>query len=412
MQIPEAFSFLFDPPLGSVRYRAAHGGRGSAKSWSFASALLTHGMQQPLRIGCYRELQRSISTSSKQILDDVIKREGWHSFYKSTKTDIVGVNGTSFIFAGLRHNIDSIRSTEGIDIAWISEAAKVSASSWDVLRPTIRKLGSEIWCEWNPDLPTDPVDDMFRGEKGPPPNTLIHEVNWNDNPFFPETLLADMEYDKRRDSDKYNWVWNGNYRKNSQARVFNNWKEEEFDAPSDAVFRLGADFGHSLEITGDPSVLIRCYVDGFNLYIDYEAYGHGINIRDLPQLFESVPDARRWMITADTSRPETIRYLQGEKFKMQAAIKGPRSVEEGVEFLKNYNIIVHPRCINTIRELNAYSYKVDDVTEQVLPILEDNNNHVIDALRYAIEGVRLSGKKREEAKRSVIIQSPNAWMQA
>ena len=369
-------------------------------------------MQQPLRIGCYRELQRSIATSSKQILDDVIQREGLNGFYRSTKTDIVGINGTQFLFAGLRHNIDNIRSTEGVQIAWISEASKVSQGSWDVLRPTIRAEGSEIWCDWNPDLPTDPVDYMFRGEGGAPPRSLVHEVNWHDNPFFPDTLLSDMEYDRKRDMDKYNWVWGGEYRKNSQARVFNNWKEEDFEIPSDAIFRQGADFGHSLELTGDPSCMVRLYIDGFNLYITHEAYGHGINIRDLPQLFESIPDSRRWMTTADTSRPETIRYLQQEKFKMVPAVKGPRSIEDGVEFLKSFNIIVHPRCVHVIQELNSYSYKIDPVTEDVLPLLADKDNHLIDSLRYAVEGVRLSGKRKEEQPKSRIIQSANSWMGA
>lgn len=412
MQVPEAFQFLFDPPLGSVRYRAAHGGRGSAKSWSFGGALLVHGMSKKLRIGCYRELQRSIATSSKQILDDIIDREGLRGFYKSTNVGISGINGTEFLFGGLRHNIDSIRSTEAIDVCWISEAAKVSQSSWDVLRPTIRAPGSEIWCEWNPDLPTDPVDVMFRNEDGPPPKSIVRQVNWNDNPFFPDTLLSDMDYDKGRDKDKYDWVWNGDYRKNSQARVFNNWREEEFEIPSDAVFRQGADFGHSLEVTGDPSCMVRCYIDGFKLYITHEAYGHGINIRDLPQLFESIPDSRRWMTTADTSRPETIRYLQQEKFKMIPAVKGAKSLEEGVEFIKSFEVVIHPRCIHTIQEFNSYSYKIDPVTEEVLPLLGDKNNHLIDAIRYACEGVRLAGTKREEPKQSRIVQSQNAWMSA
>jgi phage terminase large subunit len=418
VKVPEAFQFLFDPPLGSVRYRAVKGGRGSAKSHSIARALLVHAMQKPgLHVGCYRELQRSIATSSKKLLDDVIERESWHGFFKSTKTDIIGINGSSFIFGGLRHNIDSIRSTEGVHVAWITEAAKVSQSSWDVLRPTIRTeypgtTFAEIWADWNPDLPEDPIDKLFFGDGGPPPNSITKTINWRDNPFFPKGLMQDLEYDKGRDTDKYNWVWEGHYRKNSQARVFNNWVEEEFDIPTDAVFRQGADFGHSLEITGDPSCMVRLYIDGFNLYITHEAYGHGINIRDLPQLFESIPDSRRWMTTADTSRPETIRYLQQEKFKMVPAIKGARSVEEGVEFIKSFNVKIHPRCVHTIEEFNAYSYKIDPVTEEVLPILNDKDNHIVDAVRYAVEGVRLAGTKREEKPKSRIVQSGNNWMAA
>ena len=404
VEIPEAFGFLFDPPLGSVRYRAGYGGRGSAKSHSFASAIVLLAAQQPLRVLCGREIQRSIRDSSKRLLDDKIEALGLSSFYESTDAEIRGKNGSLIVFAGLRSNVDQIKSMEGIDLFWGMEANKFAQRSLDTLIPTIRKPGSEIWFEWNPDLDTDPVDAMFR-QDSPPPNSIVRKINWQDNPFFPDVLKAEMEYDRRRDLDKYLHVWEGEYRKNSEARVLRNWTVEEFTAPNDAVFRYGADWGFSI----DPSALVRCYVDGRKLYIDYEAVSYGCEIDQLPELFDHVPEARRWLITADSSRPETISFMQRKGFKIVPAIKGARSVEEGVEFLKAYDIVVHPRCEHTIRELTHYSYKIDDLTGQVLPILADKDNHVIDAIRYSLEGARRASKPVPEVK-FVPQYTPQSWM--
>jgi phage terminase large subunit len=196
---------------------------------------------------------------------------------------------------------------------------------------------------------------MFRGPDGAPPGSIVRAVNWRDNPFLPDVLLQDMEWDRKRDFDKYQWVWEGEYEKNGEARVFKNWRVEPFDAPSDAVFRLGADWGFS----GRPHRLVRCYLDGRNLYIDHEAYMVGCEIDQTPQLFDSVPGSRRWLITADSSRPETVSHMQREGFKIVSAIKGPGSLEDGVEFLKSFDIVVHPRCVHTIAELGAYKYKTD-----------------------------------------------------
>lgn len=408
VEIPEAFGFLFDPPLGGARYRAAHGGRGSAKSNSFASAIALHAANRPLRVGCFREIQKSIRDSAKRLLDDKIASLGLADFYESTDAEIRGRNGSLFVFYGLRSNVDQIKSMEGLDLAWVMEANKVSQRSWDVLIPTIRKDGSEIWAEWNPDLEADPVDAMFRGPDGPPPNSIVRKVNWQDNPFFPDVLRAEMEYDRRRDIDKYLHVWEGEYRRNSLARVFGNWTVEEFEAPNDVAFRYGADWGFSI----DPTALVRCYIDGRKLYIDYEAYAIGCEIDQTPELFDHVPGSRRWLITADSARPETISYLARQGFKIVPAIKGARSLEEGVEFLKSFDTIVHPRCVHTIAELSHYSYKVDDLTGQVLPILADKHNHVIDALRYACEGARRAGKTPNTIRVPLPSRSPTSWMAA
>jgi phage terminase large subunit len=167
--------------------------------------------------------------------------------------------------------------------------------------------------------------------------------------------------------------------------VFKNWKIDDFEAPPDAIHRLGADWGFSI----DPTVLVRCHIIGRTLFIDYEAYMVGCEIINTPELFMQVPESERWPIVADSARPETISHMKRNGFpKIMTAVKGPKSVEEGIEFLKNYDIVVHPRCIHTIDELSLYSYKSDPLTGRILPVLEDKKNHVIDALRYACEGVR------------------------
>lgn len=395
-QLPDAFEFLFE---GSYRYRAAHGGRGSAKSHSFATALAIKSRATPLRILCCREIQDSIKNSVKRLLDDKITACGFGDFFTSTQSEIIGKNGSHFVFAGLRTNPDAIKSMEGIDIAWVDEASRISQRSLELLLPTIRKPKSEIWFTWNPDLPDDPVDDMFRGngkasrairEKGlwtPPPGAVIRgPLNYDCNPWFSDVLLEEMEWDKRRDPDKYAHVWLGEYRRNSEARVFHNWRVSEFDTPDTVQrFYLGADFGFSV----DPTVLVRCYIDGRTLYVDREVWKVGCEIDHTPALFDQVPGSRQWPLIADSSNPQSISYLRRQGFdKIIAAVKGPGSIEEGVEFLKSFDIVVHPSCTHVIDELSLYSYETDSHTGEVLPVLADKKNHTIDALRYAVEPVR------------------------
>lgn len=344
-----------------------------------------------MRVGCFREVQKSIRDSVKRLLDDKIKASGLESVYESTDTEIRGVNGSLFIFGGLRTNPDAVKSTEGLDIAAVFEASRVSQRSWDLLIPTVRKPESEIWAEWNPENATDPVDVLFRGEDGAPPGSIVREVNWNQNPFFPDVLKQELEWDRSRDPDKYGHVWMGGYVRNSEKRVFKNWRIEPFDVPKDAVIRQGADWGFA----SDPSVLVQCYIVGRTLYIPHEAYMVGCEILNLPELFDRVPDSRKWWTTADSSRPETISHMRNNwSQKINAAIKGPGSVEEGVEWLQSYDIVVHPRCTHTIDELTLYSYKTDPLTGQVLSVLEDKDNHVIDAVRYACEGARRAEKSQ------------------
>jgi phage terminase large subunit len=393
IELPEYAADLWQP----FRHLAWHGGRGGGKSYTVATALVLQAMERHERVLCGRELQKSIRDSSKRLIDDAIERLGVRRAFTSTESEIRGPNDSLFLFSGIKGNAGGIKSVEGITTFWADEAQAFSQASIDTVIPTIRKPGSRLIWTWNPDLPTDPVDNLFRGNASSadgrsraedfrtPPDTIVREINYSDNPWFPDVLRVGMEYDRSRDIDKFNHVWRGQYRANSEARVFRNWRVEAFESDPNAEYRQGADFGFSI----DPSCLVRCYIRDKAIYIDHEAWGLNVEITDLPNLFMSIPDAEKWWTTADSSRPETISHLRNHGFpRIRSALKGARSVEEGVEFLKSYDLIVHPRCQHLIDELTLYSYKTDSLTGQVLPVLADKDNHMIDALRYAVEGAR------------------------
>ena len=373
--------------LEPARYKGAWGGRGSGKSHFFAEMMIeSHILDQKRRSVCVREIQKSLNQSVKRLLEMKIQDMNAGAYFEVQDAVIKSKKGDGMIiFQGMQnHTADSIKSLEGYDCAWVEEAQSLSQVSLDLLRPTIRKPNSELHFTWNPRQSNDPVDFLLRGPT-PPKDAVVLKVNYTDNPWFPDVLRDEMEYDKRRDPDKYQHVWMGEYLRNSQSRVFRNWKIEDFEAPADAIHRLGADWGFSV----DPTVLVRCHIIGRTLYIDYEAYMIGCEIVNTPELFLQVPEAEKWPIVADSARPETISHMRKNGFpKIMGAVKGPRSLEEGIEFLKNYDIVVHPRCLHTIDELTLYSYKTDPSTGKILPLLEDKKNHVIDALRYACEGVR------------------------
>ena len=383
---------VFLPLLAPARYKAAHGGRGSGKSHFFGELWLEENLCEKYDFVCLRETLKSLEFSVKKLLESKIEKFNAGAYFEVQDRRILSRHGGVTIFEGMQnHTAESIKSLEGFDRAWFEEAQNASDKSLTMLRPTIRKPGSQLWFGWNPDLSTDPIDVLLRGETLPP-GAVVVQANYMDNPWLPDELREEMEFDKRRDPDKYAHVWLGEYRRNSEARVFRNWRIEEFERPAGTVFRLGADWGFSV----DPSVLVRCDIEGNRLYVDYEAYMVGCEIVNLPELFMSVPEAEKWPITADSARPETISHMQRNGFpKIRAAIKGAKSLEEGVEFLKSFDIIVHPRCKHLIDELTLYSYKIDPLTGAVLPILADKDNHVIDALRYACEGARRAMKTQQ-----------------
>lgn len=391
------------PLLQPARYKGAWGGRGSGKSHFFAELVVDYCIAYPgLRIACVREVQNSLKQSVKLLIEDKIKALGVGHLFAVGATEIGTPGGGIIVFMGMQnHTAESIKSLEGFDILWFEEAQSASAFSLSILRPTMRKNTSEIWASWNPRKQNDPFDALLRGEY-PPPRTVVVKANYTDNKWFPQVLREEMEYDKRRDPNRYAHVWLGDYQTMTQARVFSNWRVEEFETADDARFMFGADWGFAI----DPTVLVRCYIKERTLFVDHEAWKIGCEVDHTPALFAGsdtrspprwknpygwpgIEGAMRWPLRADSANPQTISYLRRQGFdNISKSIKGVGSVEEGIEFLKSYDIVVHPRCTHVVDELSTFSYEIDKRTEEVLPKLSDKKNHTIDSLRYAVEPLR------------------------
>lgn len=209
IQIPSAFRELFDPQYRDYAY---HGGRGGAKSHSIAGALVIQAAQTPLRIVCAREIQESLRDSVKQLIEDKISDYGLADHFEALRDETRAKNGGRFVYKGMWRNPDALKSLEGADIFWGEEANRFSGRSIRLIRPTMRKPGSRMIWSWNPEFDHDPVDLLFRGSAGPPPNSLVREVSWRDNPFFDQTpLRAEMENDYRIDPAMAAHVWGGDY---------------------------------------------------------------------------------------------------------------------------------------------------------------------------------------------------------
>lgn len=678
IDIPRVYLKYFSKPS---RYRVLYGGRGAGKSWACSRFLLARGFDKPIRILCTREIQRSISDSVHKLLCTQIDEMGLGGFYMITRDTIRGTNGTEIIFKGLRSNPQEIKSTEGVDLCWVEEAQAVSAESWDVLIPTIRKPNSEIWLTFNPLDEQDPTYQRF--VLNAPDDALVRKVNYDENPYFPEVLRREMEWLKARDYESYLHIWEGEVRKHSNAVIFaGRFRVEEFETDRDARFYQGCDWGFACldgdtvvptdkgekllrdivagdkvltregykrvihaqsrgiksvygvdfgykngiiatgdhriftadgwkqvedlgrteklcmmkssltarfirgiltestriittgsmdenasmkscteqygnTITGkfpkvatyimltaihlitvlkilfvslkanikksitkinlaqfppkkcknieqntdtqkktgqnaernhlqrrrndagfalnvesllslltciknsvlqtaanirtqetvnanilanvaerfllrlltslekpvqrsahinlqsrgekevfditvengeyfangvlvhncDPTVLVRCYLKDRTIFIDREAWGVGVDLDETPALFDTIETARSWPIKADNARPETISFMKRRGFHISGAKKWAGSIEDGIEYLKSLDIVIHPRCRHTIDEFNHYSYKVDKQTGDVLPVVVDAWNHCIDALRYSQDGL-------------------------
>jgi len=418
-RIPRKFVPLLEP----ARYKGAYGGRGSAKSHTFAELLVTTAVYQPgLHWVCIREVQKSLAQSAKRTIELKIQALGVGSLFDVQKAEIRTPGGFDaatgkymppglIIFQGMQnHTAESIKSLEGYDGGWVEEAQTLSKTSLRLLRPTIRKRtpllrggfrNSELWFSWNPRKAKDPVDALLRGDELPP-NSIVVQANYMDNPWFGDTTLVDeMEFDKRRDRDTYEHVWLGGYEKHSEARVFKNWRTEWFDAPPPGTrLYAGCDWGFS----ADPTVLVVCFIIGRTLYIWREAWDLHCGLDRTALLFDKIDPswspanainpnwcsiARNLPIIADNADPQNIDYMKRHGFpRMKPAIKGPGSLESGITFLQSYDIVVHPLCPHVEKELSRYSHKIDKQTDEITSELVDKDNHTIDSVRYAVEDVR------------------------
>jgi len=210
------------PLLQPARYKGAKGGRGSGKSHFFAELMVKDAIREPMEgYVCIREIQKSLKFSAKKLIENKIKAlDVSHHF--DVQRDEIRMRGHNadgvIIFQGMQdHTADSIKSLEGFKKAWVEEAHRLSARSLRLLRPTMRMEGSELWFSWNPDEPTDPVDEFFANK---PRGSICIHVNYNHNPFLPETLRDEMKLDRENDTDAYNHVWLGGYNEKSDAQIF------------------------------------------------------------------------------------------------------------------------------------------------------------------------------------------------
>lgn len=243
LEIPEKLGFLFEPH----RYKVAHGGRGGAKSWGFARALLVKGAKRKIRVLCARELQKSLKESVHSLLVQQASMLGMEDFYTATESVIRGANGTEFLFEGIRRNVDSIKSMEGIDICWVEEAEKVTDDSWSVLIPTIRKPGSEIWVTFNPSDDHDPAWQRFVVH--PPPDCVTVEINWSDNPWITPELIAEKDHLKATNYEKYLHVWEGKFLRFKDGSIY---KDQLLQAE---------DQGRITSVPIEPTVPLFCVFD-------------------------------------------------------------------------------------------------------------------------------------------------------
>ena len=398
------------------------GGRSSAKSWSVGYHLLAEGARKPLRMLCLREVQHSIERSSAMLLRDLAMKHEAFNGWTWNKTEIRHKNGSSITFSGLRDiSRENLRSFEGQDLVWVEEAHSLSIESLRTLLPTIRKEGSKLIFTFNRMVsPMDPVEMVLKDA----PSTVRCHVTFEDCQIFLSDVIRQMiQHDRSHNFALYEHVWQGLPLAFSESRVFQNfivkdfdyrdlrlqWEAEEAKEPlpsPDGMFKkeyeklilqrkrrkvVGLLFGADWGFSSDPSAGIRMFYspDGKKLFIDYEYYKIGTLIDDLPgELIRALPGIEKSnQIKGDAARPELVRYVEQHGVSgIKSCKKWKGCIEDGVQHLQALDeIVVHPRCTNTIDELRTFSHLIDKHTGRILPELEDSNNHLIDSIRYAAE---------------------------
>jgi len=369
---------------GRYEYFLIHGGRGGGKTEEVGRFLVLNSFADPGHILCTREVQNSIDDSVKATLEAWVEELGLSEHFHITKTELVNtVSGAKFLFKGMNAGTkkDSIKSIKGIKFVWCEEAQSISAKSLEKLNPSIREPGRMLIFTFNPDQPDDAVNSVREyGDK-----VLDVEVNYTDNPYCPDVLLELAERDKTIDPELYAHVWGGEYWQASDAQIFRDkYEVREFDIEdSFGAPYHGVDFGFSQ----DPTTGVRAYAAGDTLYVSHEAGKVGLELDHTHAYLAScIPGIEKFVVRADSARPESISYLRRHGMPLVTGVKkGKGSVEDGIAFIRSFRrIVVHPRCVGTIKEFRKYSYKVDPRTGDVLPIILDANNHFIDALRYAL----------------------------
>ena len=414
-QFPSKLKCLFEPKHS--RYRVLFGGRGAGKSHSVARALLCLGIKDTLRILCCREFMISMKDSVHKLLVDQIYDMGIEAHYEVTQSSIRGLNGTEFIFAGIKNNINGLKSIEGIDYCWIEEASNVTQTSFDVLIPTIRKNDSEIWITFNPELPSDYTYKRFVID--PPTNAVVQKVNWNDNPWFPEVLDLERQSLRTRDFEAYQNVWEGFTRSTIDGAVFakemqraeqdNRICNVPYDAvkPVIAVFDIGWADSTAVwfvQFIGMETRLIRYYETNqttiSEILAKMQTFGYVYDTLYLPH------DAQNRTISSNGRSLEEIVRASGynvriiERTPISDSINAARTIFSSCYFDKTHTTA-------GLDCLRHYRYDVDPDTKQFSKSpLHDQYSHGADAFRY----IGLMIQEKKVVKRTQVNYEVSSWM--
>lgn len=386
-----------------LRYRVSKGGRGSGKTRTFAlmtavRAYMAAEQGQSGVILSAREHLNSLADSSMEEIKQSIRAVPFLDAYFEMGENYIRTRNrlVSYVFAGLRHNLDSIKSKARILIAWVDEAETVSEVAWQKLLPTVREDESEVWVTYNPERMDSPTNKRFGNPEIIDDDTgqVIGRcvvMNYSDNPWFPHVLELERRQDKKNLSpEKYEWIWEGAYLEMSEAVVFKGKFEVQDFAPDLRNWHgpyQGLDFGFA----NDPTAGVQCFINANILYIYRDFSKVELELDDTARYaLHHIPDFDKYPIIADNARPESISHLKRKGLpRIEACKKGKGSVEDGIAYIQSFDkVIIHPSCTATIQEFKTYSYKTDKLTGEVLPILLDENNHNLDALRYALEKAR------------------------
>jgi phage terminase large subunit len=386
-EFPRRLRFLFE----AARYKVVYGGRGGAKSWSVARALLIQAASMPLRILCAREFQSSIAESVHHLLQSQIADLGLGSFYKVHNHAVSGRNGSEFVFAGLRNNVTKIKSFEGIDRVWVEEAQAVSKASWDVLIPTVRKAASEIWLTFNPELETDETYQRFVVK--PPRDAIVAKINWDGNPWFPETLRQEKDELKARDPDAYFNIWEGVCRVTLDGAVYARelrQAEEEgrvCNLPCDAMKQVSTFW--DLGWADNTSIWFAQTVGSELRLIDYYSnrqmpLSHYINVlqnKGYTYGTDFLPHDAKAKTLATGRSIEELLLAAGRRVTVVPNL----SVSDGVNAARtifNRCYFDEARCADGLQSLRHYRYEVDDAGHFGGRPLHDHHSHAADAFRY------------------------------
>jgi phage terminase large subunit len=414
-EFPAKLQFLFKPK----RYKIAYGGRGGTKSWGFARALLILGAQRPLRVLCARETQKSIADSVYKLLCDQIEALQLQYFYSITKTNIVGANGTEFTFAGIRQSsVGDIKSYEGCDICWVEEAQIVSKHSWEILIPTIRKDGSEIWVSFNPDLESDETYKRF--VLSPPKEADVVKVNWRDNPWFPEVLRKEMEELRSKSPEDCDHVYEGLCKQTVEGAIYRSeliLTEKEgricrvpYDAmkPVDTFWDLG--FGDNVAIWFAQSIGFEFHIIDFMSDCLKDLSFYLKELHKKPYLYgnDYMPhDARAKTLAAGGRSVQQIMIAAGRKVNIVRQL-GVMDGIAAVRTIFNRCYFDAEHCADGIQALRHYRYDFDEdlMTFKKEP-RHDWASHPADAFRYL--GVSIKDSVAQKPKPVVSSGKYTAW---